>query len=199
MTTSFFLIRHGQTNYSLEKKYCGSSNIDLNNTGRRQAKMLRRRLKEENIDTIYSSDTKRAFTFAARVFPGRPIEKIPELRELDFGIFEGLTYSALMEKHAGLYTAWLRDPSSTDIPGGESLASFRKRIFTGWRNIVVANRNKTLAVVTHAGPIRIILGAILNLKDIREATVDLASITTIRIQRGQAKLITLNETGYLRG
>lgn len=199
MTTSIILIRHGQTNYSLEKKYCGLSNIDLNNTGILQAQILHGRLKNEPIDKIYSSDSQRALTFATMVFPGQPIEKTPELREFNFGIFEGLTYSALMEKYARLYTAWLRDPGSTDIPGGESLTSFRKRIIRAWRNITAANRNKTLAVVTHAGPIRTILGDILNLKDIWEVTVDIASITTIRIQRKRAEVIALNETGYLHG
>ncbi|MFH1428953.1 MAG: histidine phosphatase family protein [Candidatus Margulisiibacteriota bacterium] len=199
MTTSIILIRHGQTNYSLEKKYCGSSNIDLNNTGILQAQMLCGKLKEENIGKIYSSDIQRSLTFATMAFPGRPIEKIPELREFDFGIFEGLTYEALMEKHTRLYTAWLRDPSSTDIPGGESLASFRKRIIRAWRNITAANRNKTLAIVTHAGPIRMILGDILKPKDIWDVTVDIASITTIRIQWKRAEVITLNETGYLHG
>lgn len=197
MTTSVILIRHGQTADSLEKKYCGLSAIDLNDTGIWQARMLYRRLKEENIATIYSSDTKRAFMFATIVFPGRHIQKRPGLREFNFGVFAGLTYAALMEKHARLYTAWLRNPRSVDIPGGEKLASFRKRIIASYRNIAATNRNKTIAVVTHAGPIRIILGDILNIKNIWEISVDIASITTIELKRGQAGVKLLNDTSYL--
>ncbi len=199
MTTSIILIRHGETDYSLKKKYCGSSDIDLNSTGILQAQMLRRRLKEENIDTIYSSDSRRALTFAAIAFPGRPIEMIPELREFNFGIFEGLTYAELMEKHARLYIRWLRDPGTVDIPSGKNLASFKTRIISAWRNITEANRNKTLAVVTHGGPIKVILGNILKLKNIWEVTIDIASITKIRIQRERTKVIILNQKGSLRG
>lgn len=196
MPTKLILIRHGQTHWNLKKRYLSLTDIDLNEEGLRQAAKLRRRLRKENIYKVYSSDTKRTLHFAEIVFGGTYIEKVPELREMNFGVFEGLTYCKIMEKYPEIYTEWLDNPVGVIIPRGESLSDFRKRVRKKLVEIISFNTNKTLAIVTHAGPIKIILGDILKLKDIWKINVDLASLNVIEFKGAKVKILLLNDTSY---
>lgn len=168
MPTRIILIRHGETRWNLEKRYMGLKDIGLNDKGIKQAKKLKVRLIKEKISRVYSSDRKRAFKFAKIIFPALPIEKKAALREMNFGGFEGLTYKENMKKYPKLYSNWLNNPSSTTIPGGDSLYDFRKRIKRFLKKIISLNKNKTIALVTHGGPIRIIIS-----EDVPPASVNI--------------------------
>lgn len=179
MATRIILIRHGQTVFNLKKIYCSFTDIGLNKSGIKQAEKLRARLTKENIHRVYSSDLKRAFQFAKIVFRGLAIEKSAELREIDFGIFEGLTHSQLLKIYPKLYRAWLNDPFNTVIPNGERFYDFRDRIKMFVKKIITANKNKTVALVTHAGPIKIIISDILKTKNIWKINVEPGSVKII--------------------
>lgn len=197
MPTKLILIRHGQTDWNLKKRYLSLTDIDLNEEGLRQAAKLRRRLRKENIHKVYSSDARRTLHFAGIAFKGIPIEEAPELREINFGVFEGLTYRKIMEKYPEIYTRWLDKPFGVVIPKGESLSDFRKRVKKALAKIISLNTDKTLAILTHAGPIKIILSDILKLKDIWKINVDLASLNVIKIKGAKAEILLLNDTSYL--
>lgn len=156
MPTKVILIRHGQTSWNLEKRYLGKTDIGLDDVGVQQAALVRDELRSEKIDRIYSSDRKRAIDFASLVFGDRRIETVPDLREIDFGSFEGLTYKELMLYYPGLYTSWINDPMSTSIPYGESGHGMKARVNAAIDKIVKENAGKVLAVVTHAGPMAVI-------------------------------------------
>ncbi len=175
MATRLILIRHGETDYSLEKRYCGLTDAPLNKKGMEQAGELCLTLQGEDVDRIYSSDLKRALEFARIVFRSKEIEVIPEFREMNFGVFEGLTHEGIMERHAEIYKKWLRDPLEIAIPEGDSLVGFKERIEKALKKIVRGNRNKTLAIVTHAGPIKIIMGNIMKSKNIWDINPELGS------------------------
>ncbi|MFH1259258.1 MAG: histidine phosphatase family protein [Elusimicrobiota bacterium] len=181
MPTKLILIRHGETAWSSQKRYCGISDVELNENGRKQALLLAGKLSGERVDKIYSSDRKRTWQFARIVFPGLPVEKVPELQEINFGIFEGFTYRQILKTHPEIYRAWLANPVDTQIPGGESLSNLAERVKKILEKILADNRNKTIAVVTHSGPIRIILGGIrkLELKNIWQIKPDLASVNIV--------------------
>lgn len=199
MSTIIILIRHGQTISNLKKIYCGITDTDLNNRGIEQAKKAFRRLQKEKIHRIYSSDAKRALNFARIAFRGLPIEKIPELREMNFGIFEGLPHKEIMKKYPKLYTRWLKNPFYIVIPNSESLNDFKKRVKKILAKIISLNRNKTSAIVTHAGPIKIIISDILKSKDIWKIEPSLASLSIIEFNGSKAKTVLLNDTSYLDG
>ena len=175
MATRLILIRHGETDYSLERRYCGLTDAPLNEKGVEQAEELCRRLNGEGVDRVYSSDSRRALEFARMVFTNKKIEAAPEFREMNFGVFEGLTYEEIMERHVEIYKKWLKDPLETVIPEGNSLVDFKERIEKALEKIVRVNRDKTLAIVTHAGPIKIIMGNIMKSKNIWEINPRLGS------------------------
>ncbi|MBN1353847.1 MAG: histidine phosphatase family protein [Candidatus Omnitrophica bacterium] len=77
--------------------------------------------------------------------------------EYNFGIFEGLTYSEIMENYPTLYRNWISNPLNILFPEGEGFEEFKKRVFDALSLIVSLNKDKTIAIVTHSGPIRLIL------------------------------------------
>ena len=96
------LIRHGETDYNSNRRYCGFSNPSLNAFGILQVKSLVKQLKEFDVVAVYSSDLLRAAQTAKAVFPKHQIKTILDFRELNFGIFEGLNYSEIMERYPEL-------------------------------------------------------------------------------------------------
>ena len=151
------LIRHGETDYSSQNRYCGFSNPPLNNKGIWQSKKLAAKLKEVRIDKVYSSDLVRAYDTAKIIFENNSIEKAADLREMNFGLFEGLKYEQIVGKYPKLYRDWVDDPEKVKIPNGEGLRDLRKRVEERLSFILSQHKDRTLAIVTHSGPIRIVL------------------------------------------
>ncbi len=201
MSTKVILIRHGETEWSYQKRYCGFTDVDLNEKGRWQAGRLLKRLSKEKIHKVYSSDMKRTVKSAKIVFKDLPVEELLDLREMNFGIFEGLTYKDIMEKYPRVYGEWLESPLDIIIPQGEGLKSLARRVRKALRRILSQNSNKTVAVFTHGGPIRVILCDILKLglKEIWQIEIWLASISIIEFVKGRGKIHLLNDISYLNG
>jgi len=199
MSTKVILIRHGETEWSYQKRYCGFTDIELNEKGRQQARRLLKRLSKEKIHKVYSSDMKRTVQFAKIVFKDLPVEELLDLREMNFGIFEGLTYQDIMEKYPRVYGEWLRSPLDIIITQGEGLKILARRVRKALRRILSQNSNKTVAVFTHGGPIRVILCDILrlDLKEIWQIELGLASISIIEFVKGRGRVHLLNDIPYL--
>lgn len=201
MSTKLILIRHGETEWSYQKRYCGFTDIDLNEKGRWQARRLLKRLSKEKIHEVYSSDMKRTLQCAKIVFKDMPVEEMLDLREINFGIFEGLKYQDLMIKYPQVYRKWLENPLDIIIPRGESLNTLAGRVRKALRRILSQNSNKTVAIFTHGGPIKVILCDILksDLKEIWKIESALASISIIEFVKGSAKIHLLNDISHLNG
>ncbi len=155
--TRLILIRHGETDYNLESRYCGFSDVPLNNKGIWQAERLADRLKGVRIDRAYSSDLKRAYQTAKLVFKNNSIDKLSDFREMNFGLFEGLRYEEIIKEYPVLYRNWIEDPMKVEIPGGEGLKDFSERINERLSFILSQHKGETVAIITHGGPIRVIL------------------------------------------
>jgi broad specificity phosphatase PhoE len=157
--TRIILLRHGETDHNAKGMYCGSSDASLNKKGVGQARLLKKRLKGEHVDVIYTSDLRRALETCRRVFGGTKVKVIKKkgLREIDLGEWEGLTSEEIGRRHGRLYRKWIQDPSASKIPSGESLGQFRKRVLGALREILKREGGKTVAVVSHSGPCRVIL------------------------------------------
>lgn len=184
MSTRLILIRHGETDHSLEKRYCGFTDVNINKTGRKQAQGLCQRLSAERIDKIYSSDSKRTKEFAKIVFKDRSVEIVSELKEMNFGIFESLRHEEIIKRHAKIYKKWLKDPLKTVIPKGDSWINFKKRVEEALERLILLNKDKTLAIVTHAGPIKVIMSNIVKSKTIWELKPPLASFNVVYFDNG---------------
>ena len=201
MSTKVILIRHGETDWSYQKRYCGFTDIDLNEKGRQQARRLLKRLSKEKIHKVYSSDMKRTLQFAKIVFKDLPAEELLDLREMNFGIFEGLTYKDIMEKYPKVYREWLGNPLDIIVPRGESLKTLVRRVRKALKRILSQNSDKKVAVFTHGGPIRVILCDILelDLKEVWKIEQELASISIIEFVEERGKVHLLNDISYLNG
>ncbi len=193
------MIRHGATDWNVKQRYCGFIDIVLNRKGIAQAKRLRRRLKNEAVDKVYSSDRKRAIQTAGIVFKGYDIEKIPDLREMHFGIFEGLTYKQIMKKFPDTYKKWIENPFETVIPCGESLTILKKRVVKAFKKIILRHPNQTVAVVCHGGAISTFINHILKSKDFWKHIPQSASLTLLELKNNKFKINLLNDISHLSG
>lgn len=194
MPTRLILIRHGETDWSCQKRYCGLGDIPLNKKGRKQAEEVSRKLKKEKINKVYSSDMKRTVQFARIVFKEMHIEKLPELREINFGIFEGLSYKDVLNRYPAVYKKWIENPLEFTIPEGEGLNDMAERTRRALAKILSHNRNKTAVTFTHAGPIKVMLCDILK-RDISEAwqiEQDLGAVNIIEFTKKRGRIRLLN-------
>lgn len=196
MQTRIILIRHGETKANLEKKYIGTTESRLTARGKKQAKSLIKRMSKEGVGKVFSSSSMRATNFAKIIFSNSNIEILPELREMNFGVFEGLTHAEILKKYPALYGRWLKNPASCRISKAEVFREFKMRIFKAFEKIIRVNRGGTTAVITHAGPIRLILGKILKRKSIWEIMPALAGMSIIEFNRGRPKISIFNEITY---
>lgn len=199
MLTKLLLIRHGQTDCNLQKRYSGFLDVDLNDTGRRQVECLHKRLKETPVHNVYSSDRRRAVHSARIIFKDFEIEKIVGLREVNFGVFEGLTYKQIIEKYPRVYKRWLFNPFRVSIPKGENLGDFQKRIIEAFKEIISKNTGKTVAVVCHGGVISMFMNSLFKLKNFWDYIPDSASLSIIEYKNNKPDIKLFNDTFHLAG
>lgn len=198
MATRLILIRHGETHWNKQKKYCGFKDIGLNAKGKSQARSLCKHLKSIRCDKIYCSDRKRAIQTTRIIFGKLPVTKVSDLREINFGLLEGLTHKHIMQKIPSLYQKWLRNPYKNNIPKGERLNSFRKRVNAAFKKIVKINRDKTVAVVCHGGTISIFVTNLLKTRKFWYHIPHSASISIIEYKGNQPSIKLFDNTRHLR-
>lgn len=156
------IVRHGETEYNTQNRYCGIIDPSLDFVGKLNASKVAESLRLFKIDKIYSSSLKRAaetanFIAQATDYNSNFIEKVSDLNETNFGIFEGLTYEEIMDKYPKPYSNWINDQFNISPPEGESIHALQARSLRAFKNIVNENIGKTVVVVTHGGPIKLFL------------------------------------------
>lgn len=163
MVTRLYLIRHGATTLSAEDRFAGSTNVDLSDEGRRQARALSERLTTAPLTAIYCSPMQRAIDTAS--FVAEPHRLSPqtrtELREIDHGHWEGMTRREVEQKYGDEYAAWEEDPFTFAPAGGESGLAVMARALPLLREIVLAHKDEHVAVVSHKATIRLLLASLL--------------------------------------
>jgi broad specificity phosphatase PhoE len=165
MTTRVLLIRHGATVLSAEDRFAGSTDVELSDEGRNQARCLGERLAGEELAAVYASPMRRTIETAKLVIGSHPLEPEtdPGLREIDHGRWEQLTRREVEARFADEYTNWEADPFTFAPEGGESGLSVMARALPVLRRIVVKNSGKTVAIVSHKATIRLVLCSLLGI------------------------------------
>ncbi len=188
------LVRHGETDHNKEMRFTGFTDIALNQKGRDQANNLKDKFMSEGITSIYSSDLKRASETAALISGGAEFEMTPALREMNFGIFETLTYEELKRKCSDEFTRWGSDRKNYKIPEGESYSEMAERVLAFLEKVLMTDADK-IALVSHSGCIRTILSFYLlgYVEDSWKFFVDNCTITRLCIDKKYAYLKSLNE------
>jgi probable phosphoglycerate mutase len=157
--TRVFLVRHGQTVWHAENRYCGTSDVALSPEGREQAELLADWARTARLDAIWVSPLGRARETAAAV--SRAIGIAPRvdarLRELDFGQGEGLTAVEMAARFPGAWAAFGADPARNHLPGGEEPAALVGRVAEGFEELAGMHPGQRVLVVAHTTLIRLFL------------------------------------------
>lgn len=151
MITTLLLIRHGQTDWNVDGRYTGQSDIPLNNVGRAQARQLAAQISPQPPDKIVASDLQRARETAVIMAAplNLPVATDPRLREINQGVWEGMYFSDIKARYAAEFAARAADPLMVAPPGGETVGQVRHRVLAAIADIVQAYPNQRIAVVAH--------------------------------------------------
>lgn len=158
----FILVRHGKTEYNERRQYCGALDPDLSDLGRQELEhsAIRAYLEEHTPDMVFCSPMRRTLQTAAILLDDRdvPLVAVPELREIDFGDFEGRSYEEMKDDPA--YTAWLDTNCEGPIPGGDFPESFRDDVEVCFESLMETCRTERVEralIVSHGGVLSTIL------------------------------------------
>ena len=193
------LVRHGETPFNRERKVQGITDMELNDSGLRQAHQLALALKDHEIHQIYSSPLKRACKTAEAInqFHNVPIHRRSGLMEMDQGDFEGLSFKELMACEKDFLRRWLADPAMTKMPNGESFIEVQERAWNAIEDIIMQAENAL--VVSHNFTIAAILCKIkcVDLSLFRDSCVETASKTIVQFTNGVGKIGLFNDRSHL--
>ena len=196
-TTRLFLIRHGETLANREFRYIGARDDALSESGERQAEQLAAALATLPLSAIYSSPLQRACKTALAIATAHQceVQVASELRECDFGAWEGRTRAEVLAgnpEDVQRLQAWERDPA-TAPPGGESFAAMQQRVCAFVEQLTQKHPDQSLALVSHVGPIKVLLASALDapLSASFRIFLDPATISVIDWQPGGRALVRL--------
>jgi probable phosphoglycerate mutase len=156
--TRLCLVRHGETEWNAERRLQGQIDIGLNETGRQQALAAGRWLRGQEIAAVYSSDLQRARSTAEAIGGalGLAVTPLPEMRERNYGIFQGLTYAEARERHPEAYAAFEARNPDHDFVSGESLKAMFARVTAKLQALAAAHAGQSIVVVVHGGVLDIV-------------------------------------------
>jgi broad specificity phosphatase PhoE len=159
-TTTLVLVRHGVTESTVGKRFSGglaSSNPPLNDEGRGQAAATGEWLTPlaDTFDALVTSPVRRTRETAEILAShlGLEVEEEPGLAEMEFGSWDGLSFTEVREKWPDELSAWLGDLDSAPH-GGESFRAVEKRVLEGRDRLLAAYAGKTTVAVSHVTPIK---------------------------------------------
>jgi len=205
MKTTIYLIRHGETSWNVGRRvqgnYNGPDQSILTENGIKQAELLKKRMTNVKIDIVYSSPLKRAMQTTSIVFPDKKTNPNPKLVERSFGEWETLYDSQIDEKWPGKRQYYTETKEFDDVKGGESSEHLGKRGAEAIKEIAAAHPGKTIAVVSHGGIIRAIIGKLLHYS--REETIRMkfenTAICVIEFEEGLGivRIPVINDHAHL--
>lgn len=198
-----YITRHGETEWNVEGRIQGHTDITLSERGREQAQMLARRLSTVRIDAVYSSDLARAAETAKVALGERdiPINFTQELREYHKGVFEGLTESEYRDKYPELYEPSMANDLDFAPPGGETIRETSVRLAGIVQRVKDAHLDECALIVGHGGSLRAGIVSLLDLP--LEANWKFAmsncSLTVIYTYPDNAVMHLYNDTSHISG
>ena len=169
-----FVVRHGDTAWTRERRYAGWHDIPLAPEGQLQAEAVARALAGVSPATVYASPLERTRATAEAVAkPHRlGVQLEPAFREMGFGAWEGLTRDEVASRFPVEYAAWRDAPHTMIPPGGESVGAVVERVAAGVAGLRSAHREGTIVLVAHGIVIRLMVLAALGLGPERLWSVD---------------------------
>jgi len=148
-----YIIRHGETDWNVSRKFQGQSDIPLNENGRLQAAGLTENLQEVlPFDRVVATDLSRAIETAEIIVRGHatPVETEPGFREIDFGEWEGLNAQEIEARWPGELEKWFTT-GDLNAPDGETLDKLYQRVWLSFLYWAEKTDYEKMAIVCHGG------------------------------------------------
>lgn len=165
MNTTFYIVRHGQTNWNTQGRLQGQSNTLLNHIGKQQAREIAETLKNIHFDEIFSSDLDRAVQTTEIIAKERnlAVKTAKALREKNYGSYEGRDRKEVKKELKDLFDEWEKienDEEKMDFKiyhDGETDNEAVERFIRHLREIAIAYPGKTILIASHGGIMRYFL------------------------------------------
>jgi len=203
VATTLWLLRHGETQHTAEKRFSGGRfDPGLSDRGLQQADVTAEYLaRRGGVDVVLTSPLQRARATAERVAAdlGLPVTVEDGFRECDFGEWDGLTFADVQQRWPDELAAWLAS-TSVAPPGGESLDEVAQRVGVALDGVLTRFAARTLLVVAHVTPIKMIVRFALDAPPhaVNRLQLAPASLTTVQYYAdGNCALYGFNDTGHL--
>ena len=191
MSQRVVLVRHGETEWSRDHRHTGRTDIDLTALGSRQGALLAERLRTERFPAVFTSPLTRAKETCRLAGLGQVAEELDDLREWDYGEFEGLTTAEIRQTRPG-WTVW-----TSEVPGGESLAEVGRRADRVIGRISAVDGD--VAVFAHGHLLRVLAARWVDLDPMCGARLALstATLSTLGYERETGVVVRWNEDAHL--
>jgi broad specificity phosphatase PhoE len=193
VATTLWLVRHGETQFNVDGIFQGQLDTPLNARGQRQARQVAEALKGQRFDAVYSSDLARCADTAQAIVAlhGNTMALEPDLREMHYGVLQGIRYDQFREVLAthGLAEAWGSGVFSRDgmaPPEGESIHQLRERVERFVARLDHEHppeSGRTLLVVSHGGTLRALMTVLLGLPIEERSSFAFANCSVTRVVR----------------
>jgi broad specificity phosphatase PhoE len=196
--TRMVLVRHGETIWHGENRYAGTSDVELTEHGREQARDLAEWAATAALDGVWASTLSRAEQTARACAAATPAQLVTDerLRELDFGDAEGLTRQEMGVRFPDAVEDFLRDPVRHHLPGGEDPVRAARRFTSCLQEIAERHPTARVLVVAHSTVIRLALCSLIGVELSRYRRLFPAlgncSLTEIQLEADDVALLEFN-------
>lgn len=198
-----YLIRHGQTDWNVAGKIQGSTDIPLNETGKRQAACLAKGMEKRPVSRVFTSTLSRAYETARAIGDSQnvPVYGLFELQEVNYGYWEGLTMEEIEQRYPKELQQWYLSPVEVASPGGETQTQVYERCKAAI-NRILEQGDGDVAVVSHGATVVFLLEYMLDgtgRDEEDDIIVGNASISTVEYDRDLKRFILteLNDQEHL--
>lgn len=196
-----YLIRHGESEWNILDKVQGQFNTSLTQKGIAQANLVAKRLINEKIDVVYSSDLDRAYNTAKIIADtiGMKVNKLQDLREIKFGIWEGLSSTEIKEKYMKEHIIWRTEPHKLQLPEAEKLIEVQERMLKGVNELIKKHDDKNILIVSHGSAIKaLILGILdIDLSNYNKIAISNTGLSIIEYREYSPVIKVLNDSCHL--
>ena len=200
MPTTVCFIRHGETDANITDRLQGQSDVPLNAQGLAQAELVAARLKDEPFDVIFSSDLSRALVTAEKIASGRPVIPSVELREWNFGRWQGMLLQEILRDYPGEFSLFKSGSLDFEPPEGESAGRFLGRAEKFMEMLLREYSGKRILCVSHGGFIKQTLKVVLGIRTFRSLPAcENTAICRYAAKEGNVwQLVSWNDAAHLK-
>jgi broad specificity phosphatase PhoE len=196
------LARHGETVWNVKRVFRGRADVELDEVGIKQAKLLGKYLSNWRLEAIYSSSMKRALDTANIVarYQKVGVHTAEGLIDFDYGEWQSLHEQKVKRLYPTLHNEWHNNPHKVKMPGGESLEDVRRRAVDVVGDILSKHKG-SVVLVSHRVVLKVLICYLLGLDNSHfwNISQDVCGITIFNYVDGRFVLTRHNDTSHLRG